>query len=68
MNRSEKIKHIKENPHLHKHGNLNGLNACATIDGALDLGIIDAHGGVYGYNGGVACDVSRGPCSCGAFH
>jgi len=68
MNHSEKIKHIKAHPELHRHGDLNGLHACAMVDGALDLAIIDAHEGVYGYNGGVACDVRRGPCSCGAFH
>ncbi len=22
----------------------------------------------YGCNGGVRCDVTKGPCSCGAFH
>ena len=62
------LEDIKVNPHKHKHPNLNALHACCIIDGAMDLEVLDAHEGIHGYNGGVGCDVSSGPCSCGAFH
>lgn len=68
MTHAEKLKDIKENPQNHRHYDLNELQNCAWIDGAIDLAVIDAHGGLLGYNGGVACDVRSGPCSCGAFH
>lgn len=68
MNHKETLNDIREHPEKHKHRDLNELNACAFIDDALDLSVIEAHGGLHGYNGGVACDVSSGPCSCGAWH
>lgn len=37
-------------------------------DGAIDLGKIDAFEGSCGSNGGRGCDVTSGPCSCGAWH
>lgn len=36
-------------------------------DGAIDLSLFDSAPAV-GYNGGVKCDVTSGPCSCGAWH
>jgi len=62
------LKDIKFNPQKHKHYDLNALHACCMVDGALDLELLDAHEGLHGHNGGVPCDVARGPCSCGAFH
>ena len=61
---------IKARPERHKHRDLNALNQCCWIDGALDLSLSEAHGryAAHGYNGGQACDVSQGPCSCGAWH
>ena len=38
-----------------------------TPEGALDLSALDKLPAV-GYNGGVKCDVTKGPCSCGAWH
>jgi hypothetical protein len=38
-----------------------------TPEGGIDLTKIDAATPV-GENGGVPCDVTRGPCSCGAWH
>jgi hypothetical protein len=35
--------------------------------GVLDLSALDNLPPV-GYNGGVKCDVTEGPCSCGAWH
>ena len=38
-----------------------------TEDGAIDLSVF-ANAPAVGYNGGVKCDVTSGPCSCGAWH
>jgi hypothetical protein len=38
-----------------------------TPEGAVDLAKLDAAPSV-GSNGGVSCDVTSGPCSCGAWH
>ncbi len=67
--REEKLKDIKENPEKHKH-DFNGLNQCCFINGAIDLGLMDAHTqyASQGTNGGRGCDVSSGPCACGAWH
>ena len=62
------LKDIKERPSTHRH-NFEGLQTCCMIDGMLDLRLIDAHSdGSLGSNGGRNCDVSSGPCSCGAWH
>jgi len=70
MNLEEKIKHIKEYPEQHKHGSMNGIINCSMDNGAINMTIFDAHQQYanYGTNGGVRCDVSEGPCSCGAWH
>lgn len=67
--REAKLKDIQENPDRHRH-EYSGLERCCFVDGALDLGLMEAHekNASFGYNGGRACDVSRGPCSCGAWH
>ena len=61
---------IKANPSRHKHADMNALNRCCFIGGALDMSLVDAHRryAAQGRNGGQACDVGRGPCSCGAWH
>lgn len=41
--------------------------SATTEDGAIDLAALDDAPAV-GYNGGVKCDVTSGPCSCGAWH
>jgi hypothetical protein len=58
---------IVSHPEKHRH-DYNGLVACCMVDGALDTMLMQAHEGIYGSNGGVKCDVSSGPCSCGAWH
>ncbi len=65
----EKLNDIKDNPDKHRH-EFNALHACCMIDGALDLMLMEAHQkyAALGYNGGRACDVRSGPCSCGAWH
>lgn len=68
MNHTERLKDIKNNPEQHKHKDLNGLTACAMVDGAVSIAIMQAHEGLFGYNGGEACDVANGPCSCGSWH
>ncbi len=68
MTRHEILQEIKDHPDRHKHRDMNGLMSCAMIGGAIDLSVMAAHEGLHGHNGGVACDVATGPCSCGAFH
>jgi len=60
---------IKNHPEKHKH-DFNGLQQCCFVNGAMDLGLMDAHGehASLGTNGGQSCDVRSGPCSCGAWH
>lgn len=43
------------------------INMCIDENGVLDLSEVDNLPAV-GYNGGVKCDVTKGPCSCGAWH
>lgn len=45
------------------------VRASTTEDGAIDLSTFSSfEREPVGYNGGVACDVTKGPCSCGAWH
>lgn len=64
-----KIADIKEHPENHKH-DFNDLTACCMIDGAMVLQVMDAHSEYVnmGTNGGIRCDVTKGPCACGATH
>ena len=64
----DKLKDIQNNPEKHKHKDLDALLTCAFVNGAINLVIMAAHEGLHGYNGGAPCDVSSGPCSCGAWH
>jgi len=68
--RDEVLEDIRTNPLDHVHVDLNSLESCCFIDEAVDLLLIDAHSehAPLGRNGGVACDVLSGPCSCGAWH
>ena len=66
MTREERLQDIKQNPKNHKHDH-SGLVACCMVDGALDFQLMDAHPAL-GFNGGQKCDVTEGPCSCGAWH
>lgn len=51
-------------PGNHMHDFL-GLTACCTIDGAFHVLLMEAHP-PFGPRG--KCDVTRGPCACGATH
>lgn len=69
MTHDEKLKDIKEHPKNHRH-TFNALQQCCMVDGVMHLDLIDAHGKYVdlGTNGGVKCDVTTGPCACGAWH
>lgn len=68
MTREERLRDIREHPERHRH-DFGGLTACCMMNGALDLGLQEAHSSVWlGTNGGVRCDVVSGPCACGAWH
>lgn len=60
------LKDIKEHPESHAH-EFTGLTECCMVNGALSLALMDAHPKL-GENGGQKCDVTSGPCSCGAWH
>ena len=62
------IKDIRKHPENHKH-DYDGLIACCMINGAIDCRVMDVHSEISTRsNGGVRCDVTSGPCSCGAWH
>ena len=65
----ERIEHIEKHPEDHQH-TFSELSGCCLVDGAVDSRLIDAHGwfDFAGENGGVSCDVTEGPCACGAHH
>jgi len=65
-----KLLDLMSNPASHEHESLEELRRCCMINGAIDLSLIDKHGQYVdmGTNGGVKCDVRRGPCAYGATH
>lgn len=71
MQRTEEsaLKDIQEHPERHRH-DFNGLQSCCIINGALSTLLMEAHKehANFGINAGIRCDVSEGPCACGAWH
>lgn len=65
----KKINDIKSNPGAHRH-TYTALHQCCMINGVLDSKVMQAHEdhAYVGTNGGQNCDVTSGPCSCGAWH
>jgi hypothetical protein len=63
----ERRREIVNNPHKHIH-TYEELVSCCMVDGCLDTMLMQSHEGFLGSNGGARCDVSSGPCSCGAWH
>ena len=65
-----KLLDLMAHPERHHHETLFDIRDCCTIDGNVDLQLFDQHSQYanMGTNGGVQCDVRRGPCSCGAWH
>jgi len=68
MTHTELIKDIQERPDRHRHRDLNELTICCMVNGSIDSLAWQAHEGLQGRNGGKGCDVSSGPCACGAWH
>lgn len=66
--RQEKLIDIKAHPENHRHDFTSLIHCCTDDTGAVDAGLLQAHAGLLGRNGGIACDVLEGPCSCGAWH
>lgn len=66
MTRDEKLKDVREHPERHRH-EFPELQSCCMVNGAIDLMLMEEHPAL-GYNGGQKCDVTWGPCSCGAWH
>lgn len=68
MTRDEKLKDIRLRPNRHQH-DFEELQECCRIRGVIDVNLMDEHEKVFGKtNGGRRCDVTKGPCSCGALH
>lgn len=65
----KRLDDIKNNPNSHRH-DFEGLQRCCFLNGALDGRLMEAHEthASVGSNGGRSCDVTSGPCSCGAWH
>lgn len=67
----ERLEHIRLHPELHRH-TFRELISCAWDQEFLGLNVVvfDAHEryAPVGGNGGKLCDVTAGPCSCGAWH
>lgn len=61
-----RLKDIQEHPEKHHH-DFTGLRNCCIINGSIHIHLMDAHPEL-GRNGGQKCDVTRGPCACGAWH
>jgi hypothetical protein len=64
-----RLEDIKTHPERHHHS-YEALTLCCMVNGAIDMALSDAHEeyASLGTNGGRRCDVTRGPCSCGAWH
>ncbi len=58
---SEKIAHSRSFEELVK-------SSTDPQTGHVDLQVLQSYEGSCGSNGGVGCDVTVGPCSCGAWH
>lgn len=67
--RNDRLHDVENRPDKHHH-NFRGLTDCCSIKGIMDLELVDAHStyASLGINGGVRCDVTSGPCACGAWH
>lgn len=65
------IDDIKNDPAAHQHDDMSALiQCCRQTNGVVDFNLLQAHQlyAPLGQNGGVNCDVRKGPCSCGAWH
>jgi len=66
---NKKLDNIKKHPERHNHSFIE-LQACCLFEGTIDSALMDAHSEYIdlGTNGGVKCDTTSGPCSCGGYH
>jgi hypothetical protein len=63
-----KLNDIRNNPGSHHH-TYEELQACCTVDGATVGSLLHAHEGLIpDAPNGRQCDVTKGPCACGAWH
>lgn len=67
---TERFDDIVKHPDQHRHNYDQLLECCLLDNGSLSLFLLDAHAehASVGTNGGVRCDTTEGPCSCGAWH
>jgi hypothetical protein len=61
---AQRLAEIRNHPEQHKHS-FRELHECCRIGGAISTKLLDAHEGIIGHG---KCDVTSGPCACGAFH
>jgi len=65
----QRLTHIERNPELHKHSYID-LVSCCIINSIVISELFTAHLKYVqlGINGNIKCDVTSGPCNCGAWH
>lgn len=63
-----KLHDIRQHPEHHRHDFIHLCNCC-TVHGMRQPILMDAHERAIGKsNAGRPCDVTQGPCACGAWH
>lgn len=60
---------VKRHKEEHAQDSFDNMIESCMVDGAIDLEkFLSYEKTPVGYNGGLPCDVRKGPCSCGAWH
>ena len=68
MNKNSKKSKKTYNPKRRNGSFKELIRVSSNQKGEIDLREMEREEGRYGSNGGRGCDVSKGPCSCGAWH
>ena len=63
----QRLDEITDYPARHQHSFVD-LLACCTVNGVLDLNLLETHKACVPQRNPSKCDVLSGPCSCGAWH
>ncbi len=67
--RVDVLNDIRNYPERHGRHTFEELTTCCLINGVLESSLLAAHSELhYGVNDNVSCDVTEGPCACGAWH
>jgi hypothetical protein len=63
----ERIADIKRHPDQHRH-TFEELIKCCSVNGSIDTGLLGIHQQFASCGKTSRCDVTEGPCACGAWH